>query len=207
MIQHRLRHLCLSFLFSIVLLGLSQRSLGLGSLPAGVAITEDTAGQVTINGDPTTGKNSTLDPQLPITATIFSGVPGPAACRGAVIFRVNLPPPPPSTPPAGAAPGTGPPTPEQCYDLPQAGGCGYFVASKDAGCEARLFAEPGCRVYLNTAVFVPEPRAVGGAWRSVGLRCGVPAPDPRRLGPPPLVMDGGDVSLSVRKRPGRRRRG
>jgi hypothetical protein len=61
------------------------------------------------------------------------------------------------------------------------------VASKEAGCEARLFSEPGCRMYLNTAVFIPEERAVGGQWRSVGVRCGVPAPDPESLGPPPLA--------------------
>ena len=157
-------------------------ALALENLPAGVDITEDTPGQVTINGDPT--GNATLGPDLPISATIFSGVPGPSACRGRIIFQLA---PPPVTPGAG-------PTAEACYNLPggpgrsgSGGGCGVFTASKEAGCQARLFAEPGCRAYVNTAVFIPEERAVGGAWRSVGVRCGVPAPDPESLGPPPLA--------------------
>lgn len=169
-LQHRLSTVLLLLLSSF-----PQPLLALEDLPAGVDITEDTPGQVTINGDPT--GNSTLGPSLPISATIFSGVPGPSSCRGSVIFQLN-----PPQPVAGAGP-----THEDCYNLPRVAGCGNFLASKEAGCEARLFAEPNCRMYLNTAVFIPEKRAVGGMWRSVGVRCGVPAPDPDSLGPPPLA--------------------
>ncbi|KAK3906081.1 hypothetical protein C8A05DRAFT_41076 [Staphylotrichum tortipilum] len=170
----------------LLLLAPLHPSLALEDLPAGVDITEDTPGQVTINGDPT--GNNTLGPSLPISATIFSGVPGPSACRGTVIFQLN-----PPQPAAGAGP-----TGEDCYDLPRAAGCGNFLASKEAGCEARLFAERGCRMYVNTAVFIPEERAVGGVWRSVGVRCGVPAPDPESLGPPPLA----GLMRNAGKRPG-----
>jgi hypothetical protein len=159
----------------LLLLTSPHQTSAVENLPAGVDITEDTPGQVTINGDPT--GNTTLGPSIPISATIFSGVPGPSTCRGSVIFKLN-----PPQPAADAGP-----SPEECYNLPRAGGCGNFVASKEAGCEARLFSEPGCRMYLNTAVFIPEERAVGGQWRSVGVRCGVPPPDPESLGPPPLA--------------------
>ncbi len=170
----------------LLLLSSLPRSLSVEDLPAGVDITEDTPGQVTINGDPT--GNSTLGPSLPISATVFSGVPGPSSCRGSVIFRLD-----PPQPVAGAGP-----TNEDCYNLPQVAGCGNFLASKEAGCEARLFAESNCRMYVNTAVFIPEERAVGGAWRSVGVRCGVPAPDPDSLGPPPLA----GLMRNAGKRPG-----
>ncbi|KAK4039547.1 hypothetical protein C8A01DRAFT_36501 [Parachaetomium inaequale] len=168
--QHH--HLSLFLLF----LTSPHPALTLENLPAGVDITEDTPGQVTINGDPT--GNTTLGPTLPISATLFSGVPGPSNCRGSVIFRLT---------PAQPAPDAAGATREECYNLPRAAGCGMFLASKEAGCEARLFSERGCRMYLNTAVFIPEERAVGGQWRSVGVRCGVPAPDPESLGAPPLA--------------------
>ncbi|KAL2127689.1 hypothetical protein VTI74DRAFT_10316 [Chaetomium olivicolor] len=147
----------------------------LETLPAGVDITEDTPGQVTINGDPT--GNSTLGSSLPISATIFSGVPGPSACRGAIVLKLSLPPPTPGAPP----------TQELCYNLPGGAGCAKFLASKEAGCEARLFAEGGCRMYVNTAVFIPEERVMGGRWRSVGVRCGMPVPEEESLGAPPLA--------------------
>lgn len=162
-----------------------QSTLSLTNLPAGVDITEDTPGQVTINGDPT--GNTTAGPNLPITATIFSGVPGPSTCRGRVILQLNLPPPPPHSSSSSETTTTTTPTKETCYSLPQPAGCGNFLASKDAGCEVRLFSERDCKVYVNTAVFIPEDRAVGGVWRSLAVRCGVPAPDPEALGPPPLV--------------------
>ncbi|KAK0615720.1 hypothetical protein B0T17DRAFT_538971 [Bombardia bombarda] len=81
--------------------------------------------------------------------------------------------------------------------MPAPAGCGNFVANKQDGCEARLFAEPNCRLYMNTAVFIPEDRAVGGLWRSMSLRCGVPAPDPAALGSPPL----GELMKNAKKRP------
>ncbi|KAH6617210.1 hypothetical protein F5144DRAFT_615865 [Chaetomium tenue] len=173
-----------------------HQALALENLPAGVDITEDTPGQVTINGDPT--GNTTLGPDIPITATIFSGVPGPSTCRGHILLQLTLPQPAPA-PADGARPP--PPQPETCYTLPPSqshsqgttAGCGIFLASKAAGCEARLFSEPGCRAYVNTAVFVPEERAVGGRWRSVGVRCGVVPPDLGGLRPPlvePLAYHG-----------------
>ncbi|KAL2144016.1 hypothetical protein VTI28DRAFT_9698 [Corynascus sepedonium] len=167
----RLQHAPVSYL--VILLTKFRPGLAVENLPAGVDITEDTPGQVTINGDPT--GNTTLGTDIPVVATLFSGDPGPSACRGHVLLRF--------TPPR-----TTTTTTEECHELPSGGaGCAVFTASKEAGCEARLFAEPGCRMYVNTAVFVPEERAVGGRWRSIGVRCGVPAPDPASLGPPPLV--------------------
>lgn len=175
-------------------------SLAAENLPAGVDITEDTPGQVTINGDPT--GNTTLGPDIPITATIFSGVPGPSTCRGHILLQLNPPaPPPPPTNPDDAnnpIPASSQQPAETCYTLRQPAGCGVFTASKAAGCEARLFSEPLCRAYVNTAVFVPEERAVGGRWRSVGVRCGVAPPDLEGVRPPLLEGLGGLV-----KRPGR----
>lgn len=166
-------------------------------LPSGAQVQEDT-GQVTINGDPSGIENSPSVPNLPITATIFSGVPGPKSCRGHVVFDLLIPPPPSmigndtsitttttddndennSDDDNSAIP--------KCYNLPSVAGCGNFVANKADGCEVRLFAEPYCRLYMNTAVFVPEQRSVGGNWRSVEVRCGVTPPDPKSLGRPPL---------------------
>jgi hypothetical protein len=60
------------------------------------------------------------------------------------------------------------------------------MANKDDGCEARLFAEPACFSYVNTVVFMPENRAVGGMWRSFSVECGIPAPDTASLGAPLL---------------------
>ncbi|KAK1767924.1 hypothetical protein QBC33DRAFT_62083 [Phialemonium atrogriseum] len=132
--------------------------------------------QVTINPSPETNSTAT---HLPITATIFSGVPGPNHCRGRITAALTLPPPVSGGGRTGA----------RCYDLPgRAGaGCAYFVANKGDGCEARLFAEPGCAAYVNTAVFVPEERIVGGLWRSLSVECGIPTPDPASLGAPPLA--------------------
>jgi len=77
---------------------------------------------------------------------------------------------------------------EKCFDMPvgRPVGCGVFVANKRDGCQARLFSEPKCRIYANTVVFLPEERVVGGLWRSLGVRCGIPEPDPESLGVPPL---------------------
>jgi hypothetical protein len=178
---------------SLLLLLFSSITPGsaLTALPAGVDITEDTPGQVTINGDPT-GNATTL----PTTMTIFSGVPGPSRCRGSVLLSLALPPPPPPPPSPSDDDSSGSQTAETCYNLARPAGCGNFVASKGAGCEARLFSEPGCRLYVNTAVFIPEERAVGGVWRSLGVRCGIPPPDPETLGAPPLA------GLGVVRRPG-----
>ena len=133
---------------------------------------EDT-GQVTISPSPDTNTTNT---GLPITATVFKGVPGPNSCRGRVMTTLNIPPPPAGAGRTGA----------RCYNLPEPAGCGNFVANKDDGCEARLFGEPNCSVFVNTAVFVPEDRDVGGIWRSFSVECGIPTPDPDSLGAPPL---------------------
>ncbi len=168
---------------------------GLSDVPAGAEVHEDN-GQVAINDDPTA--NDTFVPNLPITATIFSGVPGPFHCRGSPMLVLNL---------SGLAlsssgligEGEGEGGGEQalCYSMPHPAGCANFVANKRDGCQADLFAEPGCRGYTNTAVFVPEERAVGGLWRSVSVKCGVPAPDPETLGVPPLQ----DLLSGARRKP------
>ncbi|KAK4187053.1 hypothetical protein QBC35DRAFT_250159 [Podospora australis] len=156
---------------------------GLESVPAGADVQEDN-GQVNINPDPTF--NNTI-PELPITAIIFSGVPGPYKCRGRIVMSVEIPPPVPA----------GGPTTARCYNFAHPVGCGNFVASKEAGCEAKLFAEPDCKMYLNTAVFIPEDRAVGGLWRSMEIKCGIPPPDPHSLGAPPLqgLLRGGQMGM------------
>ncbi|KAL0469650.1 hypothetical protein QR685DRAFT_598064 [Neurospora intermedia] len=171
-------------------------------LPAGANLKEDN-GQVTINRDPT---DNQTDNHLPIRATIFSGVPGPTHCRGHVVLLLDLPPP--STSPDGNSLLT---TTPQCYNIPSAGnpssstaGCGNFLANKSDGCEARVFAEPNCAGYLNTVVFTQENRAVGGQWRSLEVRCGVPAPDPDSLGKPPLAGVMGQARIKENKKPGRR---
>ncbi|KAK4221038.1 hypothetical protein QBC38DRAFT_149867 [Podospora fimiseda] len=160
--------------FIIALISLSVTALS--NVPAGADVHEDN-GQVTINPDPTA--NDTVPPDLPITATIFSGVPGPSKCRGKVVLRLEISPP--TTNETGQIQGE-----RKCWNMLQPVGCGNFVASKQAGCEARLFSEPNCQMYLNTAVFIPELRAVGGWWRSMDVKCGIPPPDPETLGEPPL---------------------
>lgn len=136
------------------------------------SVQEDT-GQVSINERPDAQSAVT---SLPITVTIFSGSPGPKTCRGNLVTTLTLPQPD----------GLGLRTGAQCYNLPSVAGCGNFRANKNDGCEARLFAEPACVSYVNTAVFMPENRAVGGMWRSFSVECGIPAPDPASLGTPPL---------------------
>ncbi|KAK0707642.1 hypothetical protein B0H67DRAFT_602930 [Lasiosphaeris hirsuta] len=161
-----------------VVLRSATRVLGLDDVAAGAEVTEDN-GQVTINDDPTANDTVTA---LPIRATVFTGTPGPRHCRGGVMVQLDLPPPPPAT----ANPQERM-TEAKCYNMPETAGCANFVANKGDGCEARLFAEPGCRLYMNTAVFVPEERAVGGLWRSMAVQCGIPEPDPDTLGSPPLA--------------------
>ena len=167
--MHSRLRLILSFAFGAVYLASQAEST---PLPQG-QIQEDT-GQVSINESPS---NNDTETNLPIVATIFGGVPGPKKCRGSPMAAINLPPPQ----------GLGLTTQAHCYNLPGVAGCGNFVANKADGCEARLFAEPACRSYVNTVVFIPEDRAVGGSWRSISVQCGVPAPDPDSLGAPPLA--------------------
>ncbi|KAI6381362.1 hypothetical protein MCOR25_001294 [Pyricularia grisea] len=141
----------------------------------GATIDQDT-GQVTIKKPP--GDNATVT--LPIQATIYHGVPGPKNCRGRPMGVVELPGPGKALASQG----------ERCYDLAETANCGVFISNKADGCEARLFSDPGCRTenFVNIVVFMPEHRAVGGVWRSMGIRCGVPEPDPATLGEPPLAQ-------------------
>jgi hypothetical protein len=151
--------------------------------PPGAELQEDT-GQVAINPSP--ADNTTVT-HIPISATIFAGVPGPKSCRGGVMAKLDLAPPQ----------GLGMRTAAQCYNLVTAAGCGNFIANKEDGCEARLFGEANCQMYMNTAVFTPEDRAVGGNWRSMSLQCGIPPIDPALLGPPPLA----DMVAGAKKTP------
>ncbi|KAH8899869.1 hypothetical protein GQ53DRAFT_758018 [Thozetella sp. PMI_491] len=178
--RHNQRHLSTGG-FLIALLSAIATANPLPQAPAGANIQEDT-GQVAIHGDPAAANTAT---SLPISATIFAGVPGPKRCRGGVMVKMDLPPP------------NGVQTVEQCYNLPGVAGCGNFVANKGDGCEVRLFAEPACKVYMNTAVFMPEERAVGGQWRSFAIVCGKPPPDPSTLGAPPLA----DMVAQAKKTP------
>ncbi|KAK4223043.1 hypothetical protein QBC38DRAFT_488578 [Podospora fimiseda] len=59
-------------------------------VPASATVQEDN-GQVTVNPDPTA--NDTVPPDLPITVTIFSDVPGPSKCRSNVVLRLDIPHP------------------------------------------------------------------------------------------------------------------
>ena len=62
-----------------------------------------------------------------------------------------------------------------------------FFADKGDNCEAHLFNMPDCfnssRTYVNTVVFMPEERPVGGVWNSMLVRCGVDVPPPKILDP------------------------
>lgn len=132
-------------------------------------------GQVSIQGATPEDK----EPLVPIRATFFSGSEGPKSCRGHAIALVDLPKPQ----------GPAVPTTKQCYNFPgeQTSGCALFMANKIDGCQASVYAETNCRVYMNTMAFMPEQRPVGGHWRSFAVQCGIPEPDPATLGKPPMM--------------------
>lgn len=132
-------------------------------------------GQVSINDAPAANK----EPVLPISALFYSGSEGPKACRGHVIAAITMPK-------QAAAAG---PTAAQCYNFPNqaTSGCANFVANKEDGCIAQVFAETNCRTFMNTAAFMAEDRPVGGNWKSVRVQCGIPEPDPATLGKPPMM--------------------
>lgn len=73
------------------------------------------------------------------------------------------------------------------------GGGGEAKDSKHEGCEAMLFAERGCRMYVNTVVFraAREAKPVGGWWRSLRVRCGVEVPEQGEGGLEGLLGGGG----------------
>ncbi|KAI0103983.1 hypothetical protein GGR51DRAFT_523087 [Nemania sp. FL0031] len=129
-----------------------------------------------------TDTNPTAPPEeqaVPISALLFAGPPGPKACRGPAILSISL-----------TKPGAQHTTPK-CYNVPGVAQCGNFVANKDDGCEARIFAEPDCRIFSNLAVFIPETRPFGGYVRSIEVRCGVVSTTPPPLNLPGLKLPAG----------------
>jgi hypothetical protein len=129
--------------------------------------------QVTINRTDTNPSNPPSEPPVPISAVLFDSSPGPKDCRGNVILTINLPKP-------GAQHSR--PT---CYNVPGVAQCGNFLATKNDGCQARVFNEPNCLTFANLAVFIPEKRAFGGYVRSLEITCGVVS-----VVPPPLNLPG-----------------
>jgi hypothetical protein len=140
---------------------------------APVADPQDPTQQVQINKPDTTS-----DVDIPITVDLFADAQGPKTCRGSAMVQLAL-----------EKPGSLHTTAE-CHDLPEPASCGVFMAAKDDGCEARLFADRGCRSFVNLVVFLPEYRAVGGFFRSLSIQCGV-----KGVEPPPLSLPG--LKLSV----------
>lgn len=159
------------------------------AFPSPQPVPPPTNAQLSIN-PPTSDSPPQDNGNRTITATLFSGGPGPHACRGHETAVISLPPLPDGLEAVETRP--------RCYNLPSPSLCGTFVAPKEDGCEGRLFGEPNCIGFVNTAVFMPLPELeggeeggrrakkpvqanVGGYWRSVEIRCGVPPPDPAAL--------------------------
>ncbi|ETS78557.1 hypothetical protein PFICI_10619 [Pestalotiopsis fici W106-1] len=122
-------------------------------------------------------------PILPITALLYSSSPGPKECRGTPVFQLNVPKG------AGIATPTGP----TCYNVTRAAQaeCGTFMANMEDGCQARVFAEPGCKSFTNLAVFMEELRPVGGVIRSIEVQCGIKSTQPAPL----------NLNLPVKQKP------
>jgi len=107
---------------------------------------------------------------IPIAALLYAGSPGPKQCRGSPMMRIPIARPVSNT------------TAPQCYNIPRTpANCGTFMAEKEDGCEARVFADWNCQEFENLVVFMPELRTVGGIIRSVEVRCGVEAVEPAPL--------------------------
>ncbi|KAF9697584.1 hypothetical protein EKO04_004421 [Ascochyta lentis] len=110
----------------------------------------------------------------PILALSYAGSGGPKHCRGGLLQKMAF------ERPAAQWNGT-------CIDLPSEARCGVFYAEKGDKCEAQLFNEADCHntsmSYVNTVVFMPEERPVGGIWRSMWVRCGVDVPEVAMLDP------------------------
>lgn len=113
--------------------------------------------------------------QMPILALTYSGSGGPKHCRGELLSKTQFPPPI-ETWKKG-----------MCINLPSEARCGVFFSNKGDNCEAQLFNEADCynstRTYVNTVVFMPEERAVGGLWSSMWVRCGIDVPEAKMLDP------------------------
>jgi hypothetical protein len=116
---------------------------------------------------------NTTATDIPITAQIFAGSEGPKRCRGSPMLNIHIPRPVDN--------GT-----STCYDFPTTGGCVTLIANKEDGCEAHLFDQIGCQLFMNLVVFMPEMRAVGSRFRSVSIQCGVTPSQP----PAPLNLPG-----------------
>ncbi|KAK7943679.1 uncharacterized protein PG986_012792 [Apiospora aurea] len=107
---------------------------------------------------------------IPIAALLYAGPPGPKQCRGSPMVRIPI---------SRRVSNT---TAPQCYNIPRLpANCGTFMAEKEDGCEARVFADWDCKEFENLVVFMPELRTVGGIIRSVEVRCGVEAVEPAPL--------------------------
>lgn len=154
----------------ILLISISARANCLLQVRGGARIEEDT-GQVTINGQ---SEADSVSAERHIHVTIFDSDLGPKRCRGNAIVNMEFPS------------SNGRETSPQCFNIPGVGGCGNFVASESDGCEAKLFSEANCSMYVNTVVFIPESLAVGGQWRSMSLQCGKVQPDLANTGTPLL---------------------
>ncbi|KAI0174807.1 hypothetical protein BJ166DRAFT_606744 [Pestalotiopsis sp. NC0098] len=112
-------------------------------------------------------------PILPITVQLYSSSPGPKECRGTPVFQLNVP----------KGPGIATPPGPTCYNITRAAQaeCGTFMANMEDGCQARVFAEPGCKSFTNLAVFMEELRPVGGVIRSIEVQCGIKSVQPAPL--------------------------
>ncbi|KAI0407287.1 hypothetical protein F4802DRAFT_48814 [Xylaria palmicola] len=155
------------------------------SLPDEMMVDEDGVPDNTeglaVNRTDTNPSNSPSEEPVAISAVLLDGPPGPKDCRGNAVLRLGL-----------SKPGRQHATPT-CHNVRGVAQCGVFVANKDDGCEARVFAEPDCKTFANLAVFVPEPRAFGGYMRSIEVRCGVVGQTPPPLQLPGLKLPPGAV--------------
>lgn len=126
-------------------------------------------------------------PQVPIVANSYAGDGGPKHCRGALLQSFELP-----RPATQWKNGT-------CVDLPAHARCGIFYSAKGDNCEAQLFTSEACynttETYMNTVVFMPEERPVGGNWKSMYIRCGLDVPEPALIDP--SILGG-----ALKKKPG-----
>ncbi|KAI4602298.1 hypothetical protein KJ359_009538 [Pestalotiopsis sp. 9143b] len=96
------------------------------------------------------------------------------------VVNATLPPPPPAPPKA---------TPQAMPAKPilpitvllYSSSPGPKECRVEDGCQARVFAEPGCKSFTNIAVFMEELRPVGGVIRSIEVQCGIKSAQPAPL--------------------------
>ena len=146
---------------------------------------EQDSGQVNI-------QQASKDPdsvELPILVDSFTGNSGSKRCRGHIMSSLTLPKP------ASLH------TETTCYNLPRTARCARFIANKADGCEARLYNMDDCpespETFVNTIVFWPEDKPVGGQWKSFSVRCGVKPPDVHQLSAESILkMFGGSGKIT-----------